>query len=115
MISEPAATPPHQVPVAESTVAIAGLVEVHTPPGVGVDSIAQAPEHKTVVPDMAAGTGSTLTVLVVKQPPAVILYVIVAVPTLTPVTTPPVDVTEATPVALLLHVPPATGLLSVSD
>lgn len=77
---------------------------LHTPPGTALDSAVVDPIHTFVVP--VTGGRPTVTVRVVKQPAAT-KYVIVAVPLATPVTTPELF-TVATPVLLLLHVPPLT-------
>ena len=64
------------------------------------------------VPLMVPGNGVMFTVCVAGVPQPT-LYVMVVDPPLTPVTTPDVASTVATPVLLLLHAPPDTLLVSV--
>lgn len=68
------------------------------------------------MPVIAAGNGSTVKVIVVKQPDGVV-YVIVVVPGAgvaeTPVTTPVPKPTVAIAGVLLVHVPPGTEWVSV--
>jgi hypothetical protein len=59
----PAAIPP-RTPVAEPIVPTAGLLLSHVP-GVGVsDKVTVVPWHIVVVPDIAEGSGFTVTVVV---------------------------------------------------
>lgn len=64
------------------------------------------------MPVIAAGKGSTVKVIVVKQPAGVV-YVIVVVPAATLLTTPVPKPMVATAGVLLAHVPPATECVSV--
>jgi hypothetical protein len=68
------------------------------------------PTQTVVVPVIVAGNGSTVTVAVALQPVESV-YVIVAAPADTPVTTPVVKPTLAVLGLLLLHVPPVEVLL----
>jgi hypothetical protein len=70
------------------------------------------PVQTDAVPVIAAGCVLTVTVAVEKQPPDNV-YVITAVPALTPVTTPVDEPTVATPVLPLVQVPPDGDELSV--
>ncbi len=82
----------------EFTVATAAFDDVHTPPDVVLVKIVLEPIHAFVVPPIAASVGNAVTLTVAcafdVQPFVVTVYVIVAVPADTPVTT-PVELTEA--------------------
>jgi hypothetical protein len=84
--------------VIEFTVATAAFDDVHTPPDVVLVKIVLEPIHAFVVPPIAASVGNAVTLTVAcafdVQPFVVTVYVIVAVPADTPVTT-PVELTEA--------------------
>jgi hypothetical protein len=96
--------------------AINGNWLVQIPPVGVLVSIAVSFRQMLSGPLMAAGATSTETTVVVIQPVAVAVNVIVAVPGPTPVTTPVIGSTVATVVGLLLHVPPPTvELLSVIE
>ena len=73
--------------------------------------VAEEPRQIVAAPVIAAGTGFTVIVFVRLQPDA-ILYEIVAVLALTPVTMPVEEPTVATPGLLLVHAPPVVALLS---
>ena len=60
----PAATPV-TTPVDASTVAVAVLDDVQTPPAVRSDKVVVAPSHTEVVPVIAATVGNALIVTVV--------------------------------------------------
>jgi hypothetical protein len=110
IVSTPAA-PPVTAPLA-ITVAIPGLTLVHVPPVVASANVEEAPIHIFIPPDIAAGAALTLIILVTVHPvPSE--YVIVAVPGLTPLTTPLSDPTFATAVLSLLHTPPPTASVIV--
>jgi len=83
------------------------LLLVHTPPvGVAVKATV-LPAHTTVPtvePDIT-GVGLTVTMVVAKQPLGIV-YVITAVPGLTPVTMPEAEPTVAIPGDPDVHVPP---------
>ena len=51
------------------TVAIVAALLPQVPPAVASVKGAELPAHKTAVPDMAAGDGSTVTMVNVVQPP----------------------------------------------
>jgi hypothetical protein len=94
-------------------VAIAVLLLLHVPPGVVLVNVVLVPTHTLPsVGDIPAGVVLTVMALVTKQPVAVMVYVIVAIPVVTPFTTPPA-VTLATAALLLLHVPPGVALVQV--
>lgn len=85
------------------------LLLVHAPPGIVLLRVVVWVAHTVDGPVMAVGTGFTVTTNVVNvlpQPETDAVYVSVAVPTLTPVTTPDDEPTVAIPVLPLLHVPP---------
>lgn len=106
-VAAPAATPV-TVPVDPPIVATVDGVIVHIPPPPVVsDNVVVAPTHTVPLPAIMPGRGFTLTSFVLKQPVALILYVIVVVPADTPITTPVVLPTVPTAVVLLSHVPPA--------
>ena len=94
------------MPEEEPTEATAGLLLVHTPPGVPSVSGKDVPTQANEVPLMAPAEGErlTVTVVVVVQLPTV--YVIIAVPTVTPLTIPVEEPIDAMPALLLDHVPP---------
>ena len=98
----------------DPTDATAGLVLAHTPPGVGSVRVVVPPKHIVVLPIIGAGVGSTVIVRVVAQP-VPIVYVTVAVPTLTVVSKPVVGLIGATVVGLTDHVPPGEGQVNVPD
>ena len=109
---------PADIPVAipvEPTVAIPVDTLLQTPPAVASVSVAVVPGHITgnpiIVP--AAGSGLTVTTTVAAAVPQLLLtvYEIVAVPAVTPVTTPEVPIV-ATPVGILLHAPPPAASVS---
>jgi hypothetical protein len=64
MVVLPAATPV-TTPVDASTVAVAVLDDVQTPPAVTSDKVVVAPSHTEVVPVIAATVGNALIVTVV--------------------------------------------------
>lgn len=59
---------PDTTPVDAPAVATLPSPELHVPPPVASLSVVVAPGHTLNVPVMAAGTGLTVTVVVVKQP-----------------------------------------------
>ena len=103
---------PVTTPVAESTVAFAGLLVDQMPPGVAWLSAVVAPTQTLSVPFMAAVAAFTVTCVILEQP-APIAYVTLVVPTATPVTMPVEMPTVAFVGALLTHVPPVVVLESV--
>jgi len=100
------------VPVEEPIVATPVLLLLHAPPDVAELSELLLPAQMLVVPVMEAGVLFTVNVVVAIQLP--MLYVIVAVPALAPVAVPVDEPIVATPVLLLLQVPPLTELVSVA-
>lgn len=97
-------------PVDEFTVAILVLAVLQVPPVSASESSVVYPVHTVFIPVIAPGIGFTVTVLVAKQP-LNNLYVIVLVPAVEPVTTPPLTV--AIVVLLLLQKPPEVASVSV--
>lgn len=98
-------------PVDGSIVPIPGAEEVHMPPVVVSVNAVVVPAHNTLFPLIGCGNGFTVTTAVMIQPVGKV-YVTLAVPTLTPVTTPddePIDIVAE----LALHVPPVIASLSV--
>lgn len=88
-----------------STVAIAGNALLQVPPEVAFVTTAADPTHTFVAPPIAAGSAFTVTVVVERQPVALIVYDTSAKPELTPVTVPK-PLIVAIDGALLLHTPP---------
>jgi len=75
-------------------------------------SVILEPTHTAGRPLIAAGSGFTVTVEVIKHPVGNV-YVIVALPADIPVTVPEIGPIVATPALLLAHVPPDDVLLNV--
>ena len=103
----PAATPV-TIPVLPTVATLVGML-LQVPPGDISDSDTDAPAHMVSVPDIVAGSGSTVITSVVKQPlPEVKMTV--QVPTVCPVTLTvdaPVAPSNTEPVpGWVLHVPP---------
>lgn len=106
---------------AEMTVAVVDVVapiyatEVspldHVPPPVEVLSVVAPPAHIISVPDIEAVGAFTVTVAVRRQPVGAV-YETIAVPAVTPVTTPDAEST-VTLVEEVLQVPPDVALPSV--
>ena len=71
-----------------------------------------APTQTLFAPLIGAGNGSILTESVTKQPGGIV-YVMVAVPTASPVTIPEPGNTDAVPGLLLDHVPPRISSANV--
>ena len=70
-VKEMAAAPadrPDKLPVAEPMAATDGFDELHVPVVVAVESVVLPPRHNEETPDIAAGTGYTVAVLVDWQP-----------------------------------------------
>lgn len=117
----PVTTPP-PAPGPGVMVATERVPLLHVPPGIASDNVVVSPEHIVVTPVIAAGSGLTVTTVVVKQPVGNV-YVIVLVCWVAgntndpPVTVVDVDgptgLTDATATELLLHVPPPVTFVSV--
>ena len=99
-------------PVPKPTVAIAGRLLVHVPPGTGWLNDDVIPSHALSVPTIATGAGVTVTTIVDVQP-ALNAYVIVVVPGLMPVTIPVAEPILPTAGVLLAQLPPGVLLVSV--
>ena len=112
MTATPGATPETR-PLEEPTEAADGLLLVHMPPAGVLVSIVEPPTHNEGLPDIGEGPVVTVTTVVAWQPVAR-LYVIIAVPVATPVTTPDAD-TVATEGLVLLQAPPGVALDNVSE
>ena len=99
-------------PVVNPTAAVVMALLLQLPPAVGSVRLTVDPIHTADAPLIAPGCGLTLMPLVAVQP-VPNEYVIVAVPGLTPVTSPVAELMAAIAVLLLLHVPPAVALVKV--
>ena len=88
-------------------VAFAGVADDHVPPAVAEASVVVSPSQTASVPAIAAGKACIVTAVVAIQPVGRV-YVIVAVPASTPVTTP--DASTAAFVLPELQVPPGVAL-----
>ena len=109
----PALTPvtmPVELPIVTDPVP---AVVAHVPPDVALLSVVVVPGQTVSSPDIAAGNGFTVTGRMVVQPMPDV-YVIIAVPGVTPVTIPVVEpmVTEPVP-GDALQVPPLVASVSV--
>jgi hypothetical protein len=98
---------------AVETVATPASALLHTRPAVALVSVVELPMHIELVPVIAAGEASTVTIVVVRQPLADV-YDIILVPTATPLSTPFTMPIEALPIRELTHMPPAGVLVSVA-
>lgn len=101
------------MPLLAPTVATPVLLLLHTPPLVLLLSVVAEPAHTDAVP-VIDESGLTVTTVVAIQP-APVVYVMIAVPELAPVTTPVVDPIAAIAPSLLLQVPPDVASLRVDD
>jgi hypothetical protein len=104
--------PPGETPVTfpePSTVAADVLVLVQLPPAALGVSDMEEPTHTTDSPDNVPATGAGLTVIgavvVSAEHADDVIYVMVVLPAVTPVTTPPADMV-AIAMLPLLHTPP---------
>jgi hypothetical protein len=88
-------------------VAWVGELLLHVPPGVASLIEIVDPSQTVVAPVIADGDAFTVTTTVCTQPEP-IEYVTVAVPGVTPVTTPLAEPMAAIPPGLIVHVPPGT-------
>jgi len=109
----PARTPV-TMPVLVPIVATALLLLLQLPPVVALLSVVVRPSQTLIVPVIEASGGSTVNVNVVIQPVAKV-YVMVVVPTRTPVTMPLLVPMVATEMSLLLQEPPVVASLSVVE
>jgi hypothetical protein len=108
---------PATKPVVEFMVPTAGVLLLHTPLPVVLARAVVAFTQALRVPVITSTVGTTFTVTmavtVVEHPATLVTtYEIVALPSDTPLTKPPVP-TVAMPVALLLHTPPLVALARV--
>ena len=112
IVAAPADTPVTR-PDAELTKATPVLLLLHTPPLTELVSVVELPAQTVVVPPIDPGAVFTVNAVFVIQPNVGVVYVSKEVPAETPVTTPEVEPTVATPVLPLTHVPPVTEGVSV--
>ena len=97
---------PLNTPLLLPTVTYPGTAEaLHVPGVLASASVEVEPAHNVVVPVIADGSALTMMDDVVKQPVAVLVNVIVAVPAAPPVSTPLVGTMVAVPAGAALHVP----------
>ncbi len=110
-------TAPADTPVTNPAfvmVATPGALLIHVPPALGLAVIVD-PIHKVAKGVLTTGSAFTVTdVVVLLQPVAVSVKVNVTTPADTPVITPALSMV-ATPVELLIHVPPTPGLAVIVD
>jgi hypothetical protein len=99
IVTDPPVTPVNN-PVLEFMVAILLLLLLHAPLPVESLNVIEDPIHKDIAPLIAPGNVLTVTTVVAVQPDN-ILYVIIAVPVVTPVTCPEL-ITVATEGLLLV-------------
>jgi hypothetical protein len=90
--------------------ATTALLTFQVPPATLFDNELEAPIQTDNEPEIVDGDALTVTI-VVRAHPAFVVNVIVALPAVTPVTTPVADPTVAVAISLLLHVPPPAVLL----
>lgn len=95
---------PATTPVAEPTVATAGAEDVHVPPVVAFVSVVVEEIQANPAPEMEAGNG--LTVIILVETHSISVYETKTVPAFTPVRTPVVEFIDATADEPTLHVPP---------
>ena len=117
MIVEPA-TPAVTKPVVGLILATDKLLEDQVPPDVVLLSVVVEPAQSAFDPQIADSAGKPFTVNeavveFVHPLPSVTVYVMVAVPALTPVTTPVDAFTVAIAVFEVLQVPPVVALVKV--
>src|ERR1043165_5151845 len=104
---------PETMPLEEPTVALPIALLTHVPPGVPILARADVVAwQKDNVPEIAVGSGSTVTTVALIQP-VVAVYVMSVVPADAPVTTPDVTPIVATPVLELTHDTPVPQLRTV--
>ena len=108
MVAAPVAIPV-TTPLPDPTAAIVGLLLIHTPPLMLLVSVVVAPEHILVAPLIGADAFTVITAVAAQ--PAGVRYVIVTLPPAIPDNTPVAEPIVATPVLLLLQVPPPIPLI----
>ena len=101
-------------PVVKPIVAILVALLLQVPPVLPSARTVVDPEQTVTAPDIADGTGFIVTVIPLAHPNNDV-YVIVSAPAAMPETVPEPSNTVATPVLLLLHVPPVVPSLSETD
>lgn len=102
---------PARAPVVALIVVTVVVPDVHVPPAGDEDSDEPVPGHSDKLPEIVP-IGLTVTVVVRAQPVGNV-YDMVDVPPDTPDTIPVADTTVATPVLLLVQVPPMVAQASV--
>ena len=109
----PIATPV-TTPVVDPTVAMVVALLVQVPEPEASLRASVEPMHTASPPEIGAGSGVTVTTLVMVQPVVVSVYLIVSVAAVAPaVTTPVEELTEAIVGVTLLHVPPGVPSVKV--
>ena len=103
VITDVPARIPEMIPELMPAEATDVLPLIHVPPPASLNTV-DKPAQTEVIPVIGPGRGSTVTVVVMRQPVGSV-YVIVDVPAKSPETMPP-ELTVATEVLLLLQVPP---------
>ena len=101
---------PSTKPVNEPIVAVVGLLLLQVPDGEAFVSVVVSPAHRCSKPAMVSG--DTVTTVETEQLVGNV-YTTVAVPPLSPDTTPAADPTATIPTLVAAHIPPATELLRV--
>jgi hypothetical protein len=112
MVAEPLETP-DMIPVVMPAVATAVLLLLHVPLPASL-SVIVAPVQTVDGPEMPAGSGYTVIVVIILHPVPNV-YVITEVPTTLPVTTPVPELMEAIVALLLLQLPPPVPSLNVVE
>jgi hypothetical protein len=113
MVVVPMATPV-TTPVELLTVATDVFELDHVPPEVDEERVVVVPTQVTAVPEMAAGSGFTVSIAVRVQPVPMV-YVIIELPEDTAVAIPDEEPMVATDVVPLAQVPPAGVLVNVVE
>lgn len=113
IVTVPAVTPVTS-PLVLFTVARAALLLLHNPPVGLVASIVMACVQTVPAPVIAVGAVLTFTVVVTEQVEGNV-YVITVLPIVSPFTTPVDEPIVATPILLLLHVPPLGPVANVVE
>lgn len=111
MVAVPADEPAVTTPLA-STLATDGLLLLQVPPEVASLNELVPPAHTLSVPVIAAGAELIVSVWEVRQPVPNV-YTITVVPGVTPVAIPVEASIVATPVFVLVHVPPLVASVNV--
>lgn len=111
IMTEPAVIP-FTTPLA-STVAMAGLLLTHVPPGVALLSTVMAPSHTFIRPVMGDGSGFTVKLCERIQPVAGKVYVMIVMPAAPPVPGVAADKPVATPLDGSMYATPGSPTLQI--